>query len=115
VLESAARQGFLPAMNLLGYVLLYGKFNIPKHVPNGIFWLREAAEKGFADSQVRLAFCYEEGLGVPIDLLESYKWSKLAADQKHPRGLTCLGIGYLDGRGVPQDFALAYVLPSLLR
>jgi TPR repeat protein len=107
LLKSAAAQGFLPAMNELGYIDLFGKYGAQHNAPNGIYWLREAAEKGFADAQQQLAICYEHGYGVRIDFSEVYKWAKLAAAQKHPVGLGCLGVCYLEGRGATKDFELA--------
>ncbi len=41
-------------------------------------WFTQAADFGLADSQVNLAILYQNGLGVPKDLKQAYKWLALA-------------------------------------
>jgi hypothetical protein len=40
---------------------------------------RKAAERGEEEGQFLLGVCYEMGRGVPQDIIEAYKWLKLAA------------------------------------
>ena len=42
---------------------------------------RKAAEKGDADAQFNLGFCYYNGKGVEKDLIEYVKWLRKAAEQ----------------------------------
>ncbi len=50
---------------------------------------------------------YEEGLGVPQDYKEAFKWFRLAAEQGFADGQCCLGDMYYEGEGVPHDYAEA--------
>lgn len=47
-------------------------------------WFQMAAERGSAVAQVRLAFLYTEGKGVPFSLRESWYWAARAAEQNFP-------------------------------
>jgi hypothetical protein len=51
---------------------------------------RNVALRGNADAQVRLGLLYERGEGVGQDMIEAYRWLKLAANQGHPRAATAL-------------------------
>jgi hypothetical protein len=42
-------------------------------------WTRKAAEQGYGDAQYHLGFLYENGISVPKDYVESYKWFNLAS------------------------------------
>ncbi len=44
-------------------------------------WYKKAAIKGHVDAQIKLAFCYEEGRGVPQIKDEALKWYKRAASE----------------------------------
>jgi TPR repeat protein/DNA-binding response OmpR family regulator len=46
---------------------------------------RVEAERGEAQGQFSLAICYERGIALPQDLIEAYKWLKLAAAQGRPQ------------------------------
>jgi len=66
-------------------------------------WLIEA-EKGEADSQVKLGIMYNLGNGVPQDYQVAVKWYRLAAEQGNAQAQFNLGIMYNLGKGVPQDY-----------
>ena len=51
---------------------------------NAAGWYRKAAQKGHADSQYRLGFLYELGLGVPKNYKEALLWYEKAANQGNP-------------------------------
>jgi hypothetical protein len=51
-------------------------------------WWRKAAEQNNTEAQYSLACCYEQGQGVPPDVVEAYKFYKLAAGQKKITSLT---------------------------
>jgi localization factor PodJL len=42
-------------------------------------WFRKAAMYGVADSQYNLAILYARGIGMPVNLAESYRWFAIAA------------------------------------
>ena len=75
--------------------LLYGEDPL-----EGIRLYKMVAEKGDADAQYVLGYCYESGEGVEQDYAEAEKWYRKAAEQNHA-GAQC-GLGYL-----AQDYAQA--------
>jgi localization factor PodJL len=46
----------------------------------GVKWYRKAAESGNAKASFNLALALKDGDGVAIDLVESFKWFKVAAE-----------------------------------
>ena len=44
-------------------------------------WYQKAAEQGLPQALVNLAIMYEEGQGVPVDLMRAYFWFALAEVQ----------------------------------
>lgn len=65
----------------------------PAYFEVAVFWLKKAAKKNHAKAQLKLASCYEEGVGVAKDLSEAKKWYKKAFDNgesKAIRGYTRL-------------------------
>lgn len=75
----SANQGTIKAMHNLA-VLTAGQGSSSKpDYATAAAWFNRAAERGLADSQFNLAILYQNGLGVPKDLKESYKWFSLAA------------------------------------
>lgn len=65
--------------------------------------LRALAEKGQADSQFKLGTAYDEGLGVPKNYSEAFKWFRLAAEQGHAHSQFRLGAMYMSGEGVAKN------------
>jgi TPR repeat protein len=65
------------------------------------FLLRAKAGDSYA--QWRLGFIYEQGLGVPVDYVESARWWRMAADQGHAGAQFSIGYCYGRGEGVPRD------------
>ncbi len=74
-------------------------------------WYRRAAEQSHAGGQLKLAFMYANGRGVPQDYAEAASWYRLAAEQGDAEAQYNLGFMYGNGegvpRGVPQDYAEA--------
>ena len=66
-----------------------------------------AATAGDADSQLRLAFLYSRGNGVPQSYSDAAKWLRKAAGQGNIRAESVLGLYYERGLGVPQSDAQA--------
>ena len=61
------------------------------------------AEKGNAEAQYNLGFCYEEGIGVTKDEKKAFEWYQRAAEQGHATAQYNLGWCYENGRGVDTD------------
>ncbi|MEL7272375.1 MAG: peptidoglycan-binding protein [Pseudomonadota bacterium] len=78
--EKAADQGNARAMHNLAVIHAMG--NPPAIQPNmdrAVGWFQKAADYGIKDSQFNLGILYGQGMGVPQNLSESYKWFALAA------------------------------------
>ena len=78
--EKAAIQGNARAMHNLAVIHAMG--NPPEVQPNmdkAVTWFQKAAVLGIKDSQFNLGILYGQGMGVPQNLIESYKWFALAA------------------------------------
>ena len=74
---------------------------------------RPLAARGHARAQYNVGFMYEEGRGVPQDLVESAKWYSKAAGQGYVDAQRSLGLKYEFGLGVPQDYVLAHMWYNL--
>ncbi|MGI9356692.1 MAG: peptidoglycan-binding protein [Rhizobiaceae bacterium] len=78
--EKAAEQGNARAMHNLAVIAATG--NPPSTAPDmntAVSWFKQAANLGIKDSQFNLGILYGQGMGVPQNLAESYKWFALAA------------------------------------
>ncbi len=78
--EKAALQGNARAMHNLAVIFAMG--NPPTVQPNmdaAVDWFKKAAQFGIKDSQFNLGILYGQGMGVPQNLIDSYKWFALAA------------------------------------
>lgn len=78
--EKAALQGNARAMHNLA--VIYAMGNPPSVQPNmdaAVDWFKKAAQLGIKDSQFNLGILYGQGMGVPQNLVDSYKWFALAA------------------------------------
>jgi tetratricopeptide (TPR) repeat protein len=62
--------------------------------PNSLQTLIDNANKGDANAQYNLGWCYNSGKGVPQDCNEAVKWWKKAADQGHLEAYLGLGTAY---------------------
>jgi hypothetical protein len=75
--------------------------------------LKPLAEQGIARAQNGLGVMYGQGLGVPQDPAEAFKWHRRSAEQGYARAQFSLGLMYADGVGV--DKRPAEALRWLLR
>src|SRR5204862_5329798 len=73
-LKQKAQQGDPRAQYELGR-----RCNEQKNYRCALEWLRKAADQGHAGAQNRLGVMYERAEGVPMDLMEAYKWFTIAA------------------------------------
>jgi TPR repeat protein len=102
-LRPLADQGNAAAQSNLG--VMYGNgLGVPQDYAQAILWFRKAADQGDADAEDNLALMYGYDLG---DYAQAAMWYRKAADQGNALGQAQLGALYADGKGVPQDFALA--------
>ncbi len=68
---------------------------------------QEAAEKGLAEAQERLGYCYRYGKSVEKNIQKAAAWSLKAAMQGNARAQTRMGIFYENGDGVEKDLEKA--------
>lgn len=78
-----AEAGDVDAMYMLGWMAEFGQGR-PWSNREAASWYREAAERGHAPSQERLARFYREGLGVDRDLDVALRWTLAAAEAGRP-------------------------------
>ena len=71
------------------------------------------AEEGNALSQTCMGFLYADGLGVPKDAQEAFKWFRLAAEQGDGLAQVRVGVGYIGDERSPGNHILAYMWLSL--
>jgi localization factor PodJL len=60
-------------------MMMVGKTDAQADYGAAVSWFRQAADRGFVDSQYNLGMLYAHGRGVTRDLTEAYKWFGLAA------------------------------------
>jgi len=68
---------------------------------------RKAAEQDHVIAQYNLGTIYHQGISVPQDFSESYKWERKAAERGFPLAEFCLGEHYKFGDGVALDYSEA--------
>jgi TPR repeat protein len=66
---------------------------------------RNVAARGNADAQLRVGVLYERGEGVGQDMIEAYRWLKLAANQGHAGAISELSI--VSAQLAPAERAIA--------
>ena len=77
--RDAASKGNARAMHNLAVVHAMGANGAAADLPAATRWFLEAASLGVKDSQFNLGILYGQGMGVPQNLAESYKWFSVAA------------------------------------
>src|SRR6266849_234347 len=87
-------------------------------VKEAVKWYQKAAEGGNPDAQVELGKKYEDGEGIEQSLKLAAEWYRKAAEHLPNlggagQGRNQLGLLYMKGRGVPQDYVQAYFWFSL--
>lgn len=104
--KRAAEQG-VPAAKVYwsGLALQSGRAGADRQTAIG--WLTDLSDKGYGQAISRLAQAYTDGTGVPKDLQKSFELCQRAADKNDPGGLFLLGLHYLNGWVVPQNYAAA--------
>ena len=94
------------ALYRLGLEYLTGNdsLGIYMNEEKGVELIRQAAERGSAPAQFRLALCYEEGQGVSQDYAQAVYWYRQAAERGDAWAQFNLAICYAKGQGVSQDY-----------
>jgi hypothetical protein len=77
-----AEQGVPTAQYNLSLLYRYGK-GVPADPKTAADWCLKAADAGFAPAQYEMAKIYETGEGVRRNVVEAYKFYKLAAGQRY--------------------------------
>lgn len=102
--------GDVDAQSRLGTNYLIGRDNFPVDYEEGVKWLEKAAESGHSGAQTNLAYCYENGMGVPRDRGIAVKWLEKASSQGVPEAIAGLSDFYLRGLGVAKDLERGFEL-----
>ena len=97
-----AAAGDPEAQLCLGVCYRQGK-GVEQDDAQAFYWVRCAAERGYASAQIYLAECYSEGCGTERDAVLAAEWIKRAAEQGCAEGQSLLGHCYLEGFGVEED------------
>ena len=104
-LRKAAERGHVKAAVAMGDALLRGN-GVPESQAEAMRWYRRAAESGSPVAYIRLGDLYanrSSGMEAP----QALEWYRKAAEANSAIAMTRLGKMYNEGRGVPQDQALA--------
>jgi len=68
------------------------------------------AQEGHMQSQFSVGLMYHLGRGVPRNEKTAYEWYKKSALQEHPPALNNVGMMYLNGEYVAQNYEIAFKL-----
>lgn len=79
-MKRSASAGYAKAQYSFGKWLLDGQPALDRDVPQGVRFIRQAAEQGYSPAQNLLGTLYVRGTGVKRDLSEGYRWVALAAE-----------------------------------
>lgn len=81
LVKKAADQGYVMAQMELGMLYLNGDSGVAQNKTTGFKYLMKAAEQGLPTAMYYVAVCYNNGLGVAANLVETKKWLNKAANQ----------------------------------
>jgi TPR repeat protein len=104
-LGKAAERGHVKAAVAMGDALFRGN-GVPESQAEAMRWYRRAAESGSPAAYIRLGDLYanrSSGMEAP----QALEWYRKAAEANSAIAMTRLGRMFNEGRGVPQDRALA--------
>lgn len=102
----AARMGYQPAQNFIGYRMLKGE-GMKQNIEQGLYWLEQAAGNGDARAEANLGFLLATGELVERDDEKSFYWLNRAAEKGFAPALSQLGDFYRDGRATERDLKKA--------
>ncbi|MEE1655757.1 SEL1-like repeat protein [Microvirga sp. CF3062] len=104
-LKIAAERGHVKASVAMGDALLRGH-GVPESQESAMGWYRRAAESGSPVAYIRLGDVYA-GRSAGLEAPRALEWYRKAAEANSAIGMIRLGKMFNEGRGVPQDQALA--------
>lgn len=81
--KKAALQKNPEGLLRIGLALKNGEGNEPVDYDKMISYFTEAAQLGLAEAQYQLGYCYENGIGVPLSIIQAKHWYGKAAKQDH--------------------------------
>ncbi len=105
-LEKEALRGSLAAQVNLAIASLSG-WGVPSNAGTALYWLRAAAENGYAPALFDLGILYSRGCGVRQDYSEAFHFFLIAATSGDLAAAVNLGYLYDQGLGVSQDHSEA--------
>ena len=85
-----------------------GKNGVARNHAMAVKWYQQAAEKGNAEAQNQLGYCYFQGEGIQQNFEEALKWFKKAAENGSAKGQTNLAACYHKGETVEQSYEEAF-------
>jgi TPR repeat protein len=97
-LRQAVTQGYAPAQESLAHILLPGAKTAAEHAEVNTF-LKNAADNGFAMSQMSYSERLRQGNGVPANALEAGRYLDLAVKQGLPHALGLKGLRLVESGG----------------
>lgn len=98
-----AQLGDLSALCELGRRYYNGTHGLEKNLQLAFSYFMQSAEKGYADAQCNVAWCYEVGDGVEEDLSKAYEWYTKSAINNCSMAQYSLGWMYFNGVSVPKN------------
>ena len=99
--QAGAHRGERLAQYNLAMMIL--RAETPGTPSQALAWLREAAERDYAQAQFTLGLLYESGSVVPKSLPNATAWFRRAAEHGHIEAQIATGTQYFLGRGAPKD------------
>lgn len=102
LLDMAARRGYAPAQNYLGYRYFNGS-GIREDVDSALYWLAKAAGQGDAKAANNLGYLLGWSDRVTRDYPQAVKWLRIAADAGLPTGESQLADLMRRGLGTAPD------------
>jgi TPR repeat protein/transglutaminase-like putative cysteine protease len=107
LLEAAAAKGDPDAMNTLGRVYALGKLG-QRDGMRAVSYYRQAAENGDHHAAYNLGKAYWFGdLGLPVDLDQSFRYMRDAAEMRNSSAEFYLSRMYFEGKGTTKNDSLA--------
>lgn len=109
LMQRAAQQGDVRAMEAWAQILLNGAPGIPGNAGEGVTWLHKAADAGSSAALAALGDCADRGVGMKKDPRQAVTYYRQGAEAGSVRAQVMLGLAYRDGYGgLPKDFELSY-------
>jgi len=78
-------------------------FNYTQDYKKAFEYFLISANQGCSPAQYHTGYCYQYGLGIQINTIESFKYYSMSAEKGHARSLYYVGYCYQYGVGTQQD------------